>query len=361
MAIATERSPKYERIASMIESTLVSTSKGSKLPPIRSLMQRYNASQATIDRSLAVLIERGLLERIPDRGVFVADSVANADRIAIVELCFFYEKSVLTQNHLYSQMMSRMMTVADSRKIRLHVSAYDEMGCVDAFRKLIERSNPDAMVLMSVTRVNFELLLRSMNIPALLLLPNATNGDSNEIAIDDAAAVSAVVDYLSELGHKRIALLHGQGFHGFYHRAQAARIDQFYKSMRSHAFTVPSHFVEYGGFTPDEGYAAANKLLEASQRPTAIFCNDYNFLGVYKAATEHGLRIPHDLSVVGLDNMMPSQMAVPPLTTVDIHWKQIVDSTVSAIEELLKNHEIKNLKSLISTELVVRESTAAAP
>src|SRR5690606_34224915 len=133
-----------------------------KLPSLRSLMEQYRASQATIDRSLGLLIDRGLLEHIPEKGMFVPGErpAGTEGGDAHVELCFFYEKASLSQNVFYSQTVSRMLTAANDLNIRMHVSAYDEMGSLDQFRQMVERTRPDAMVLMSVTRVNFELLLQ---------------------------------------------------------------------------------------------------------------------------------------------------------------------------------------------------------
>ncbi len=360
MTTVSARTAKYEVVAERIEQSLCRAAPGTKLPSLRALMERYRASQATIDRSLSLLINRGLLEHVPEKGVFIPSDRPADGRSAHVELCFFYEKSSLSQNIFYSQTVSRMMTVANDVNIRMHVSAYDEMGSLDQFQQMVERIRPDAMVLMSVTRVNFELLLRSMNIPTLLLLPNAVQSQSNRVIIDDVNGITAIVDHLRGLGHERIAYLHGQGFHGFYNRTQGARIDAFYDVMRDRGLAVPAHFVEYGGFTTDEGHAAASKLLNHPQRPTAIIGNDYNFAGVYQAIEALGLAVGRDISVVGFDNMFPAEVANPSLTTVDIHWERIADVTVQALNDLLKDPSITGREHLTPTDLVVRHSTGEA-
>lgn len=357
MSETTGQRKKYELVASQLEASLQQAPSGQKLPSIRALMQSYDASQATIDRSLSLLIDRGLLKRVPDKGVFVADDPAAASRPANVELCFFLEEDALSQNILYSQMMSRMLTVAREHAMHLQVSAYDELGGLDEFRRRAERNRPDAMVLMCVSRVNFELVLRSMNIPTLLLFPTAMQRCSNCVLIDDNSGINQAVDHLRELGHRKIGYLHGQGFHGVYHRAQVVRLDAFYTAMRRHRVAIPSSYVEYGGFTPGEGYSAAKNLLRLTDRPTAIICNDYNFMGVYQAAGELGLRIPEDLSVVGHDNVTPSEASAPPLTTVDIMWPDIVARVVQAVDDLMNDPAQDGRVIKTPVELMVREST----
>ncbi len=85
----------------------------------------------------------------------------------------------------------------------------------------------------------------------------------------------------------------------------------FYESMRKYGLPVTASQVKYGGFTAEEGYAAARELLALPPelRPTAIFGNDHNVAGIYRAVQEAGLRIPEDISVMGFDNI-PSQIAL---------------------------------------------------
>ena len=59
-----------------------------------------------------------------------------------------------------------------------------------------------------------------------------------------------------------------------------------------------------GNFNPKSGYEAANVLLTLSRRPSAIFAmNDLMAIGVIRAATEQGLKIPDDLAIVGFDDI----------------------------------------------------------
>lgn len=367
-----ELTAKYEQIAHAIADSRPPAGElaervSLKLPSIRALMQQYRVSQATIERSLSLLVTRGVVERVPEKGFFFRSEPAggragDSSRIKSVDLCFFYEKKMLSRNILYSSMMARMMAAADEYGFRLHMSAYNESGSIEGFRQELKERSPDAMILMSVTRVDFELILNSMNIPTLLLLPNAVQRSSNRVVIDDLGAMEQIVDHLYSLGHRRIAMLHGQGFHNYYHRAQALRIEGFYAAMKRREQFVAANYVDYGGFTADEGYDAAIALLkDPSSRPTAIICNDYNFLGVYQAAEKCGLRVPEDLSVVGFDNIMPAASASPSLTTVDIHSDKIVDVTIQAIRDLMQNRSLRGQVFTIPTELVLRESTATAP
>ena len=72
-------------------------------------------------------------------------------------------------------------------------------------------------------------------------------------------------------------------------------------------------------FRFEKAGAAALELLDAPERPTAVYCDDDILAGgVYLAARERGLRIPEDLSVVGFDDLPFAQVFEPPLTTIRI-------------------------------------------
>ncbi len=332
-----------------------------KLPSIRGLMRKYSASQATVERSLFVLSEKGLIKPVPGKGVFVTQATEKESDLLNADLCFFFEKKTLYDNPLYSQMITAMLQYAAELGMHLNVFSYGEMGGVDEFKRRLNLNSQDGVILMCVMQVNYELLVKHMGKPVLLLFPNAHQDDSTCVWIDGAKGIHDSVEYLQKLGHKRIAYLHGQGFHGYYHLHQEKRIEAFYSAMREFELPVPPPFVQYGGFDEEEGYEAAKKLLAETYRPTAIVCNDYNATGVYKAAADAGLKIPGDLSVIGFDDLVTSAHKSPPLTTVNIQWREIAKLSLQMISDMVKGKVAAGTKVSTPIKLVVRDSTAVPP
>jgi LacI family transcriptional regulator len=107
----------------------------------------------------------------------------------------------------------------------------------------------------------------------------------------------------------------------------------------------------------------ARKLLSLSDRPTAIFAaNDVSAMGVYQAASEFGLQIPKDLSVIGFDNLRDAAHLNPPLTTIDQSIEQMGTIATELLVELVKGESFpinpveKGHVYKIPTQLVVRDS-----
>lgn len=111
--------------------------------------------------------------------------------------------------------------------------------------------------------------------------------------------------------------------------------------------------------TREHGYTAARELLSRPDRPTSVFtANDMQALGVYQAARELGLRIPHDLSVVGYDDVPAVACADPPLTTVHQPLAEMAAAATELALALGRGDDVPRLGLEIATTLTVRESTA---
>jgi LacI family transcriptional regulator len=133
------------------------------------------------------------------------------------------------------------------------------------------------------------------------------------VASNDRQAVREAVTYLIEQGHRRIGLV--QGPHGF--RSATERRLGFEDAVNAAGIKLPRSLVAEGTYRFESGIQAANRLLDLSPAPTAIFAsNDEMAAGVVHAARQRGLAIPEDLSIIGFDDTAIAAHMWPPLTTV---------------------------------------------
>lgn len=133
------------------------------------------------------------------------------------------------------------------------------------------------------------------------------------VASNDRDMVEEAVDHLIALGHRRIALIEGpEGF-----RSAHERREGFLAAMARHGLAVPAQARARGTYRFDSGLAAAGQLLDAPERPTAIFAsNDEMASGAFHAARQRNLRVPDDLSIIGFDDSPIAAHIWPPMTTV---------------------------------------------
>ena len=179
------------------------------------------------------------------------------------------------------------------------------------------------------------------------------------VASNDREAVRGATAYLIEQGHKAIGLISGP--HGF--RSATERRLGFEDALAEAGIKLPRSLIAEGNYTFASGLAAAEKLLDLSPRPTAIFAsNDEMGAAVVHAARQRGIDVPEQLSVVGFDDTPISAHIWPPLTTV--RWP-IVSMARSAALKLLAavgdaDAEVAEPSLFLST-LVRRASVAPPP
>lgn len=125
--------------------------------------------------------------------------------------------------------------------------------------------------------------------------------------------LAQAVDHLVEFGHRRIALIEGPD--GF--RSAHERREGFLGAMQAHGLDVPDAARAQGTYRFESGIAAASQLLDAAERPTAIFAsNDEMASGAFHAARQRNLRVPDDLSIIGFDDSLIAAHIWPPMATV---------------------------------------------
>jgi DNA-binding LacI/PurR family transcriptional regulator len=117
-----------------------------------------------------------------------------------------------------------------------------------------------------------------------------------------------------------------------------------------------------GDMSESGGYTAAQHLLGASDRPTALIAaNDLSAVGALAAAEELGLRVPEDLSLVGYDNTSLARLRPIALTTVDNAGLAVGGAAAHALLRRMHEPETSATTTLLPPCLVIRNSTARCP
>jgi DNA-binding LacI/PurR family transcriptional regulator len=124
------------------------------------------------------------------------------------------------------------------------------------------------------------------------------------IGIDDYAAAATAVRHLIDLGHTEIALLHGDDETDLNFDVPRVRIKAFQDVMAGAGLNVREEWDEWGDFTVRSGQDAFHRLWDRpGPKPTAIFCaSDEMAMGIIFEATRAGVKVPDDLSVIGIDD-----------------------------------------------------------
>ena len=165
------------------------------------------------------------------------------------------------------------------------------------------------------------------------------------------------MEHLIGLGHRRIGLISGSA--SLYSKA---RIGAYVSALDSDDIPLSADLMRRGAFSVASGRREGLALLDLDQRPTAIFAtSDEIAFGVASAARDRGLSVPEDLSVVGFDDIPEATWMTPLLTTVRQPLDQLAQLAVQALVRRGHGEFVDSDRIELSTELVVRESTAPPP
>ena len=186
---------------------------------------------------------------------------------------------------------------------------------LEDLRHFLERQRPFGVLLMPpvsendvVARLCEEIGCRYVRMGSAML-----DDADHMVASNDCEAVRGATEYLIAQGHRRIGLVGGP--HGF--RSARERRSGFEQALGDAGIALPRSMVAEGNYTFESGVTAAERLLDLTPRPTAIFSsNDEMAAGVLHAARQRGLDVPRDLSIVGFDDTPVAAHVWPPLTTV---------------------------------------------
>lgn len=176
------------------------------------------------------------------------------------------------------------------------------------------------------------------------------------IELDVAGGMRSAVRHLVELGHRHIGRLR-------YHRAAytfRARQAAFEEAVGRRAGLDVVEAVVPADAGVDGVRAAARQLLGAAAPPRAVVCDDdVAATAVYQVAAERRLRIPEDVSVVGMDNTDTAELCAPPLTTVDLDGERLGRLGVTTLARMLRGEPVDPVPP-VRTRLVTRDSTRRA-
>ncbi len=246
----------------------------------------------------------------------------------------------VTQEYGYSLLLSSSKDYVQEEEEALRMLKERR---VDGLLILASRANDSLIETLVKEKHSFVLVGRMPGIEELHWVNN-----------DNVQSAEKAVDYLTELGHKKIAFLGGSPelivsrdrLIGYKNGLQKAGLD--------FDFTL----VEEVDFTEESGFKSLERLLERHPDLTAVFAiDDLLALGAMKAIKEEGLIVPDDISVVGFNDNPLASYVVPALTTIRI---PIYDMGVQAARMLLqklKGEEVTEYQIVLDSELIIRESS----
>lgn len=172
------------------------------------------------------------------------------------------------------------------------------------------------------------------------------------VLIDNFHGAATAVNHLIENGHRHIGLI---GSNPLSYPSVIERRRGYQVTLAGHGITT--QYIEDGTLERPDAFESTIRLLRRHPEITAIFaCNDNTAIGAMNAARQLGYAVPHDISIVGFDNIDLAQEVMPPLTTIHVDKVLMGTMAMRLLRDRANDPERLAIKTVVTTHLIARES-----
>lgn len=329
---------------------------GQMIPSERELCDLTHLSRTTVRRGVQLLVEEGVLQRVPGAGTFVGHSMARGSCCGTVGLIvptltnpYFGELSDAVEQEAHARGFD--LLVGQSEYVGSNESAYlqryaDNLSC----KGMLVVPNVDRP---QVGAYNY---VAEHGKPVVFVARWTESVDADAVAVDGFRGSRDIVRYLISLGHRRIAYVQGGP------RQPDVRLRGYQEALREAGIAEDPRLILLQETTSEQaGLEAIRSLLQSGATFTAVFARrDLDAMSVLQGLAEAGLRVPEDVSVAGFDNIQIAAHLQPPLTTVDHTVREIARLAVNFLLERVEGRYCGPPRRVsIQPRLVIRASCAA--
>lgn len=201
----------------------------------------------------------------------------------------------------------------------------------------------------------YDALTRLGKKPVTVMLDRVlTNTSTPYCRVDNQKITNLALNHLYKLGHHRIAHLRGPK----YALPANARSESYKAFIKEKNLDYCIESTASQGWNGHDGYHAMLQILRRNEIPSAVFSsNDAMAIGAMSAAHTYGLKIPQDISILGVDNVEVGQFVMPPLTTVRQPLDEMAECSLKMLIELMNGNVPAEQHVTLEPDLIVREST----
>lgn len=240
-------------------------------------------------------------------------------------------------------------------------SNYDIKKDINHINVLISRSIDGLIIIPSKEDINIFQDIKNENIPIVVIDRAIEDLKADFVMSNDYNVMLEVIDYLANLGHKKIAYINREV--DLHHSVK--RLQGYIDGLKKNNLVLSQDLVTGdGGLSFQDGYHEMEKFLkmEDKKKPTAVVAfNDIVAIGAIKAIKDRNYKIPEDFSIIGFDNIFFDEYLETGLTSVTSNKKQIAKLSVELLLKRINGDSSEPKWALNHRQLIIRDTTAQPP
>jgi LacI family transcriptional regulator len=255
------------------------------------------------------------------------------------------------------QMLQGVSQAARQRGYHVLFYPIDPTEDPSSYVQLVRGRHADGLILSGPRSDDTHLVELDQEGYPIVLQGQLPGTDIPFVDVDNVSGASLAMEHLIRMGHRRIGMVTNAPLT---YTAARQRLDGYRQTLERHGIAYKAEWVRYGRFSEESGEQAVSELLEASEKPAALFvASDAVAYGVLRAIRRRQLKIPADLALVGFDDLPTSRYVYPSLTTVRLPAFGLGWAAADLLIRLINQQEVEETQVILETELVIRRSCGA--
>ncbi|MFP9227912.1 LacI family DNA-binding transcriptional regulator [Pectobacterium cacticida] len=322
----------------------------SKATVSRVLTGNNYVSQATRERVFRAIAETDYHPNLLARNLATRKSQSIGLVITNTLYSGPYFSELLFQTATMTEQHGRQLILADGKH-----SAEEER---QAIRFLLDL-RCDALIVYPryLSTDELENIIERHSQPIMVVNRSLARHEGNCVCTDHQRHCFTAMNYLIEQGHREIAFV--SGAHGS--PTGESRLAGYRQALEANGIAFDPVRVAQGDWTAESGYRAVAILAERHASFSALVAsNDDMAIGAAAAFRERGMAIPHDVSLLGFDDLPMARWFNPPLTTVHVPVAEMIKETLEKLLGLLAGETVTPQEPC-EGRLIIRESVARRP
>lgn len=260
-------------------------------------------------------------------------------------------------NPFYADIVMGMIEISRLNKYEPLISITDlradmELHCMD----MISNNQASGAVVLGCELIDEGVLKKLEKYPVVQCCEYNELIDAPRISIDNRKAAHQAVNYLYDVGHRKIAFI------GSTNKCVSSieRLEGYKQALKDKALELNEKYIELADATYSYSSACdvARRLLSLPDRPTAIFAiSDVMAMAVVNVAKSMRIEIPEELSVFGCDDIEYARMSNPSISTINQSGYTMGKRAMKMLVDLLNDEYIPEKKQFIEHKILIRNST----
>ncbi|PCJ59063.1 MAG: hypothetical protein COA79_11940 [Planctomycetota bacterium] len=333
----------------------------SKLPPIRTLAKDFGVSISTIQKVIKTLKSDGYVESLPGSGVVITTNPQqkkSSNKIAILY-------PVPTVNYLEGDLYPK--PIIDALKKKILKFGYELVPCPlakikpwDLLEHIIDL-DPAGIIFFEVNSDMVILELSELGLPTISIDVDLTRYGIPSVIPDKMYSMFELTNHLIDKGHQYIKFIHCPHYHKiggklFYEQIDENMLHGYRMAMLNSKLTVSvDNF--YSKSPSFDLTNKVSKIFHKKNSPTAIICeSDFTTRIIIKIITDAGLKIPDDISLVGIGKSDEEFSPGEKITSIKLDLKKMGDIAGKFLLDTLNDSEISVQRSIVPTKIIYNQS-----